>query len=161
MILDRNLIVSGSVGGTALAPALTGQTVTGASAVVSTDTIDLSVNRDIGAGDNKPKARLQVTTTFAGLTALRADIIVADNAALSTNVTVLGSSGDIPVADLAAGRAFVVELNARLTPPNLGRRYLGIRYTPTGTGSAGAIFGDFGWETQDGRKNHPSGFAVL
>jgi hypothetical protein len=161
MILDRNLIVSGSVGGTALAPALTGQTVTGASAVVSTDTIDLSVARDIGAGDGKPKARLQVTTTFTGLTALRADVIVADNAALSTNVTVIGSTGDIPVADLAAGRAFVAELNARLIPPNLGRRYLGIRYTPTGTGTAGAIFADFGWETQDGRKNHPSGFAVL
>lgn len=161
MIIDRNLTVSGSLSGTATAPTLTGQTVTGATAVLSTDTVDLSVARDIGSGNELVKARAAVTTTFTGLTALTIEVIVADDAALTTNVTVVGSSGAIPVASLTAGALFAVEMNPRLVAPNLGRRYMGIRYTPTGTGTAGAIFADFGMEYADGRKNYPSGFAVL
>jgi hypothetical protein len=37
---------------------------------------------------------------------------------------------------------------------------LGLRFTPTGTGTAGAILGDFGIDIQDGRKFYPSGFTV-
>ena len=161
MIIDRNLTVSGSLAGTATSPTLTGQTVTGASAVLSTDTVDLSVARDIGEGNDFLKARVAVVTAFTGLTALTVDVIVADDAGLTTNVTVIGSSGAIPVASLVAGALFAIELNPRLVAPALGRRYMGLRYTPTGTGTAGAVYADFGMEYQDGRKFYASGFAVL
>lgn len=159
MILDNNLIVSGTVGGTALSPTITGQTVTGASAVLSTNTIDLQNARDIGEGNDLLKARATVITAFTGLTALTIEIIQADDAALSTNVNVFGSSGAIPVASLTAGKLFEIEMNARIG--STGQRYLGLRYTPTGTGTAGAILADFGAEYQDGRKFYTSGFAVL
>jgi len=166
MIFDSALIVSGSVGGTALAPAITGQTVTGASAVLSTNTIDLSSGgtpsgqvRDIGEGNDLVKALVEITTAFTGLTALTVEVIQADDAALSTNVTVVGSSGAIAVARLIAGARFEVELNARIG--STGQRYLGLRYTPTGTGTAGALLGHFGAEYTDGQKFTGGGYAVL
>lgn len=159
MYLDRNLIVSGSIGGTAAAPSITGQTVTGNSAVVSTNTIDLLEASDIGEGDEFLRARANVTVAFTGLTALTIEAIQADDAALTSNVTVIGSSGAIPVASLTAGALFEINLNSRIA--SRGQRYLGLRYTPTGTGTAGAILGDFGIDIQDGRKFYPSGFTVL
>jgi hypothetical protein len=87
MYMDRNLIVSGSVTGPAGSTTITGQTVTGSSAVVSTNTIDLQENSDIGEGDDFLRARAIVATAFTGLTALTIEAIQADDAALSTNVT--------------------------------------------------------------------------
>lgn len=159
MILDRNLIVSGTIAGTALSPTVTGQTVTGASAVVSTDSIDLTQARDIMEGNDFLKLRAQVGTAFTGLTALTIEIIQADDAALTSNVTVVGSSGAIAVARLTAGARFVVEGNARIG--STGQRYLGARYTPTGTGTAGTLVAEFGDQVQDGQKFYASGFAVL
>jgi hypothetical protein len=159
MILDNNLIVSGSVGGTALAPVISGQTVTGASAVLSTNTVDLTKARDLFEGNDLIKLRALITVAFTGLTALTVEIIQADDAALSSNVTVVGSSGAIPVANLGAGKRIEVEGNSRIG--STGQRYLGVRYTPTGTGTAGAILGEFGDQVQDGLKNYPGGFAVL
>jgi hypothetical protein len=159
MILDANLIVSGTVGGTATAPSITGQTVTGASAVLSTNTVDLTNARDLFEGNDLIKARLAIITTFTGLTALTVEIIQADDAALSSNVTVVGSSGAIPVASLAAGKRFEIEGNARIA--STGQRYLGLRYTPTGTGTAGAVLGEFGDQVQDGLKFYTGGFSVL
>jgi hypothetical protein len=158
MYMDRNLIVSGSVTGPAGSTTITGQTVTGSSAVVSTNTIDLQENSDIGEGDDFLRARAIVATAFTGLTALTIEAIQADDAALSTNVTPIGSSGAIPVASLTAGALFEIQLNSRIG--SKGQRYLGLRFTPTGTGTAGAILGDFGIDIQDGRKFYPSGFTV-
>ena len=159
MYTDANLLVSGVLAGTAITPTITGQTVTGASAVLSTNTIDLLTARDIGEGNDLLKARVEVVTAFTGLTALQVDVIQADDAALSSNVAVIGSSGAIPVASLTLGARFEVELNARIG--SKGQRYMGLRYTPTGTGTAGAVVGDFGDGYTDGQKFYPSGFAVL
>ncbi len=161
MLIDANLVVSGSIAGTATAPTLTGQAVT--ATAVSTNTIDLTSTRDIGEGNELLKLRALLTASFATLTSLTIEAIVADDAALSTNVTVIGSSGPIPVAQLLIGERFSVELNPRLAgTARLGRRYLGARYTVVGTNaSAGAVFAEFGTTVQDGLKNYPSGFAVL
>lgn len=161
MILDANLIVSGSIAGTATAPTLTGQAVT--VTAVSTDKIDLTTARDMGEGNDLLKLRTLITASFATLTSLTIEAVIADDAALSTNVTVIGSSGAIPVAQLLIGERFNVELNPRLAATaRLGRRYLGARYTVVGsTATAGAVFAEYGNATQDGLKNYPTGFAVL
>ena len=154
MYVDNNLIVSGSV---SAAGAVTSQTVTGAGAVLSTNTIDLGVARDIGAGEDF-FLRVEVTTAFTGLTALDIEAIVADDAALSVNVTSIGALKGVPVAQLTAGARFAVDTSPQLRQQ--GRRYLGARYTPTGTGTAGALFGDFGIDTQD-QKTYASGISVI
>ena len=155
MIIDNFLTLSGSwASGT-----WTGQTVTGASAVLSTNTVDLSQARDIGEG-GELNLRVGVTTGFTGLTALTIEAIVADDAALTTNVTVIGSAGAVPVASLTTpGQRVVLGLNPRIA--SKGQRYLGVRYTPTGTGTAGALIAELGTDIADGQKFYPVGFAVL
>lgn len=160
MLIDANLVVSGSIAGTATSPTLTGQAVT--ATAVSTDKIDLTVARDIGEGESL-KLRALITASFNTLTSLTIEAIVADDAALSTNVTVVGSTGAIPLAQLLIGERFNIELNPRLAgTARLGRRYLGARYTVIGTNpTLGAVFAEFGTATQDGLKNYPVGFSVL
>ena len=155
MYCDNFLLVSGAI---SAAGVVSGQTVTGASSVLSTNTVDLGQARDMGSGEDF-YARAQVLTAFTGLTALEIQAIVADDAALSSNVTVVGSTGAIPVASLTAGARFAWEINPRIA--SKGQRYLGVRYVPTGTGTAGAVFADFGIEIQDGQKFYPAGFSVL
>lgn len=154
MIIDNFLALSGSWSNGTWTP----QTVTGASAVLSTNTVDLLQNRDIGEGAEM-NLRVGVPTAFTGLTALTIEIIVADDAALTTNVTVIGSSGAIPVASLTSGSRFAVGANPRIGSKS--QRYLGARYTPTGTGTAGALIAELGTDVQDGQKFYPAGFAVL
>lgn len=158
MIMDGNLIVSGTVGGTATSPSLTGQAVT--ATAVSTNTIDLAQARDLFEGNDMVKARFFLTAAFATNTSLTFEIIVASDAALSTNVKVVGSSGAIPVASLTAGATFFVEGNAQIG--SLNQRYLGVRYTIGGSNATtGAVLADFGDAVQDGKKFYPVGFAVL
>lgn len=155
MYVDNNLVVSGSVSATG---AIAFQTVTGASAVLSTNTIDLGSARDIGAG-NDLYLRVEVGTVFAGLTALDLEAIVADDAALTVNVTSIGAIKGVPVASLVAGARFAVDCGPQIG--SNGRRYLGARFTPTGTGTTGTIFADFGIEDQDTGKQYPVGFSII
>lgn len=157
MILDRNLIVSGSVGGTATSPTITGQAIT--ATAVSTDTIDLSQNRDIVQGNDLLKMNVLIPAAFNNLTSLTIEMIQTDNADLTGNVTVIGSAGAVPLAQLTAGRRFALEGNPRLG--SLGQRYLGARYTVAGTApTTGSVFAAFNSEVQD-FKVYPVGFAVL
>lgn len=173
MFVDNNLNLSGSItqiigapGGPGQVTAtITGQTITGASAVLSTSSLDLTQKRDIGEGADL-YARFQVTTTFTGLTALDIQIVSADDAALSTNLTVHNSLQAIPVAQLTAGVSFALGFTPYISPqgPNTdskSQRYWGFRYVPTGTGTAGAVFADIGIEIQDGKDFYPSGFSII
>lgn len=156
MYADALLYLSGAqVAGTTTFAA---QTVTGAVAVISTNTIDLGVARDIGQGNNL-YARMQVGVVFAGLTALLVEVIVASDAALTTNIAVVGSSGAIPVASLVANSRFAVQINPILA--GKGQRYMGVRYTPTGTGTTGSVTTDIGTDFQDGAKFYATGIAVI
>jgi hypothetical protein len=157
MIQDARLLVSGSISSSD--NSITGQTVTGTdTTVLSTNTVDLSVNRDIGEGHDV-HARIQVATAASGGTSVEVQVVTADNAALSTNLTVIGSTGAIPVASAAAGARFALQINPRIA--SKGQRYLGLRYVLVGAVSAGAYVGDFGVGIQDGQKFYPSGFAIL
>lgn len=133
------------------------QTVTGASAVLSANTLDALQNRDLGGGKSFP-VLFQVGTAFAGLAALEMQIITADDAGLTTNVNVLGSTGAIPVAALTAAARFYASINPR--PGNKGQRYIGCRYVPTGTGTAGTISAQIGGDVGDFKPVYPTSYSV-
>lgn len=155
MYVDNNTLVSGSISGNTLTP----QTVTGTSITVnSTNTIDLGTNRDIAAGIDWPTLHAIVGTAVSGGTSVEVRAVAADDAALSSNVTVIGSSGPIAVASLTAGKRLAIELNAQIG--SKGQRYLGVQYVLTGAVAAGTWTAFFGLDTQDGQKFYPSGFSV-
>jgi len=156
MIVDAALALSGSI----LGNTVTGQNVYASSAsVLSTNTVDLGIARDIGEGSDFVFGRFEVTTAFAGGTSAEFQVIAADDAALTSNVTVIGTTGAIPVASLTAGARFACDVNPRIA--SKGQRYLGLRTVNVGANTAGAIYGDIGAEIQDGQKFYGSGFAVL
>ncbi len=154
MMVDALLAVAGSI---------TGNTVTGqavfanAATVLSANTVDLLQARDIAEGRDL-YGRVEVTTAAAGGTSMEFQFIVADDAALSVNVTQIATTGAIPVASLTAGARFVAKLNPRLG--SLSQRYLGMRCVNVGANTAGAVYADVGSEVAD-FKVYPSGFAVL
>ena len=163
MYVDALLALSGSITGNAV----TGQNAFSAgTTVLSTNTIDLASGgvpsgqvRDIGAGSDFVFGRFEVTTAAVGGTSIECQIITADDAALTTNVKVIGTTGPIPVASLTVGARFVCQINPVIG--SKGQRYIGARYASVGTTTAGAFYADIGPDYQDGAKFFPSGFAVL
>ncbi len=125
---------------------------------VSTDKIDLSVARDIGEGQDL-FMNFAVTTAFSGGTSVKFEVVIADDAAISSNVEVVGSSDAVLTAALVAGKNEAVRINPKIA--SLGRRYLAARYTVSGTYSAGKVTADVVMDIQDGRKFYASGFAVV
>jgi hypothetical protein len=157
MYVDNNLLLSGAV---SAAGVISGQTVAATdSSVLSTNTIDLGVARDMGEGSEFIYARSEVLTAASGGTSVEIQVIATDAANLTGNVTVVGTSGAIPVASLTLGSRWAVNINPRLA--SKGQRYLGVRYVTVGAVAAGAYFTDVGLEIQDGQKFYPNGFAVL
>jgi hypothetical protein len=144
MITDKLLRVS------------TDQAVT--TTAVSTDTVDLSVARDMGEGGDL-YMNFAMTEAFAGGTSTNFEVIIADNSALSSNVVVIGASGAIVTASLTLGTNVAVRLNPQIA--SLGKRYLGARYTVSGTNTAGTVVADIVMDVQDGKKFYASGFAVV
>lgn len=124
---------------------------------VSTDTIDLSIARDIGEGENL-YMNFAVTTALAGGTSVKFETIVSDAADLSSPV-VVGSTDAVVTASLVAGYNTAVRINPMVG--SLGKRYLGARYTIVGTFTAGKVTADIVHGIQDGKKSYASGFSVV
>lgn len=112
---------------------------------LSTNTIDLGASgtspilgqlaaRDVGQGEPLDLL-VQVVTTATGGTSVQAQVVQADDAALSSNLEVLAESGVIPTAQLVAGYQFKVAF----VPIGVTKRYLGVRYVTVGTHTAGAV----------------------
>ena len=154
MYVDNNTLVSGSITGNTLTP----QAITGTGNILSSNTIDLGQARDVGEGTEYPFLHAIIGTAVAGGTSTEIQAVIADDAALSTNVTVVGSSGAIATASLTAGKRVAVPVIPQIG--SLGRRYLGVRYVVTGTNSAGTVTAFYGLDLQDGQKFYPSGFSV-
>jgi len=125
---------------------------------VSTNTIDLSQIRDIGEGDDL-FMNFAVTAALTGGTSVKFEVIGATNAALSSGVVVLGSSDAIVTASLVAGYNAAVRMNPQIA--STGTRYIGARYTISGTYSAGTVTADIVTDIQDGKKFYASGFTVV
>lgn len=125
---------------------------------VSTDSIDLGTARDIGEGQDL-FMNFAVGTAFAGGTSVTFEVIVADNAALTSNPVVVGSSAAVVTAGLTAGKMEAVRINPQVG--SLGKRYMGARYTVSGTYTAGTVTADVVSDIQDGRKSYASGFSVV
>lgn len=125
---------------------------------VSTDTIDLSVARDIGEGQDL-YMNFAVTTAFAGGTSVKFEVIQATDAALSSGVEVIGSSDAVVTASLVAGYNTAVRINPQIG--SKGKQYIGARYTISGTYTAGKVTADIVMDIQDGKKFYASGFTVV
>ena len=152
MITDNFLRLSGSL----TAGSATGQTLT--TTANSTNVVDLSLARDIGEGEDL-YVQFTVGTVFAGGTNVVPTIVVAENDGLTTNPITIGSGGTILTATLAAGYTFAVRLNPIIA--SLGKRYLGVIYTISGTYTTGTMTADIVTNIQDGKKYYASGIPTL
>ena len=123
---------------------------------VSTNTVDLSVARDIGEG-TALYMNFAVTTAFTGSGTVTFEVITSASANLGTP-TVIGSSAAIVTASLTLGKNIVVTLNPDIA--GKGQRYLGARYTIAGTFNAGKVTADVVETIGDGQKYYASGFTV-
>lgn len=106
------------------------QSITGSAAV---DSANLIQHNSGGQGVEKEIIDVYVSTPFAGLTALQVSVYDCDTSGGA--YALLVQSKPIPVASLVASKDPIFKF---LLPP--GRRaWTKIVYTPTGTGTAGAV----------------------
>ena len=124
---------------------------------VSADTIDLSVARDIGEGEEL-YMNFAVTTALAGGTSVKFEVVQSASADLSSP-TVIGSTDAVVTASLVAGYNTAVRINPQIG--GKGQRYIGARYTIVGTFTSGAVTADVVKNIQDGKKFYASGFTVV
>jgi len=133
MILDSALLLSGSI---SAAGVLTGQSVTGAGNVLSTNTIDLAPltiggnqAADYGAGEQFEVVISILAAPTVG-TSVQFQLIQADDAALTTNVQVIRQTDAFPIASLPVNT--VVPMTFDPVAPYPPKRYVGIRYVNVG-----------------------------
>lgn len=130
---------------------------------VSTNTIDLGTNRDIGAGEDLYVViNTDVAAVAAGAATVQFQVITSAAPAL-TSPTVISQTDLIPKTDLTIGRKPIVLCinSAVLNSQPIGQRYLGVQYT-VGTGplTAGSFTAFVTDSDVSVNKNYPSGFSV-
>jgi hypothetical protein len=122
-----------------------------ATTIVSGSSIDTTgATKQLQSADLGEGQPLYLNVTFinavVGGTGMDVQVISADDAALTTNVTVLATSGPIGKVD-----------------PRTLRRYVGGQVVSVGTTTAGSVNGGIGPFTGDRSKqqNYQSGYAIL
>ena len=155
MYVDSQTLVSGSINSSNV---LSGQNITGTGQLQSNNAIDLTRPRNIALGTTL-YMNWQVQEAVVGATNVEVQIIAADNSALTTNVQVLGSTGNIAVAGLTPGVRG--SLAASVRTADIGRRYVGARYAISGTATAGRILAHINHEATDGLVHYPAGAQIL
>lgn len=123
----------------------------------STNTIDLSVARDVGEGKQLFMV-FTVTEAFNNATSVAVQVITSDAANLGTPT--IRAAQTVALASLTAGAQFVLPIPPAVA--SLGQRYLGAYYDVTGTApSTGKFTTDIVETFQDGKKYYASGFSVV
>jgi len=122
---------------------------------VSTNTVDLGVARDMGAGEDI-YVYFTVPVALAGGTSVTFQIITSAAANLGTP-TVVGSTAAVATASLVAGYKTAVRINPSVFAT--GQRYLGAQYTISGTYTSGTVTADVVHDIAD-FKTYASGFSV-
>ncbi|WP_443696438.1 Bbp16 family capsid cement protein [Pseudomonas sp.] len=160
MILDALLQFSGTTNPTA------GQSLAvGPSTVTSTNVIDLAgvgvgnTARDLGQG-NSLEIMIEVIQAFAGGTSMQVQLVCADDAGISVNVTTIVIDGAVPLANLTAGA--LLPLHWDRVAPFIARRYIALQYIILGTMTAGSVNSFVVTSVQDKGNNtlFNSGFSV-
>ena len=125
---------------------------------VSEDSVDLGVARDIGAGKQLYAVfTCEVAATSGGAPNIEFEMIVASDAALTTAIQSVGTSGVYLKAAIVIGKQVVVAINPILQ--SLGARYLGARFNASVALTAGTFTVDIVESISD-IKSYTSGFTV-
>lgn len=163
-IMDNLAVFSGAV---SAAGAISGQSVTGANTTVTGSNVydtqggsPTGQNIDLGKGE-KIETVFDVLVAFAGATSVEFQFVNADDTALSTNATVLSSTGAIPIASLVAGAQ--IPMNVPVADPRTVRRYVGVKYVIVGTiTGTPTVFASVQHRHGDiPQQSLKSGFAIL
>jgi len=155
MITDALTTLSGSIVGNTVS----GQSVTGTNTtVLSTNTYDLGVARDIGKGEAL-EVLCEILAAPTGGTSVQFQLVQADDAALTTNLQVIVQTDAIPIASLPIGTQ--VPLHVDRVDPYPARRYLGVRYALVGAIASTSVFATIAKSVADKQASYPSGFAIL
>jgi hypothetical protein len=130
---------------------------------VSTNTIDLSLARDIAAGEDLSIfVAVDEAATASGSATVDFQVISSAAANLGSP-TVLSATGPIGKAELTLGRK-LIELKvprAVLLAQPVGQRYLGIQYVvATGPLTAGKFTAGIVVDFQDQKVAYASGFSI-
>lgn len=145
----------------ALLQLATAQVVT--TAAVSTNTIDLSVARDMGPGTQLYAViTVDVAATAAGAATVDFQVITSAAANLSTP-TIIGTTGPLAKTELTIGRKpIVVPIpSAVLLAQPIGKRYLGLQFAiGTGPLTAGSFSVAITDSDVSSGKNYPAGYTV-
>lgn len=81
---------------------------------------------DVGKGmPLEVECQINTSCTSGGAATVQAQLVMADDDALTTNLTVLAQTDAIAVATLVKGYRFAI---AGTVPPGVSKRYIGIRY---------------------------------
>jgi len=91
---------------------------------LQTDVNGNSPAHDPGLADMGLDVRVDAAVTSAGAATVQAQVITADDQALTTNVTIIQQTDAIAKATLVAGYRFKL---GRL-PPGMSQRFLGVQY---------------------------------
>lgn len=160
MLCDVLLNTAGSITGNTVtfqSTNGTGTTIKGSSQIDTSGYTPSGTARDFGEGQAL-YGRFEIGTAASGGTSVEFQVVAADDAALSTNAVVIGTTGAIAVASATAGARFACPIAPRLA--SKGQRYIGTQVVTVGAVTAMTSFHDIGAEIQDGQKFYASGFAV-
>lgn len=160
MLFDALLLLSGAFSANL---AMSGQTPNGAGSILSTNTIDMgslplggNQGANVGRGEQIQCAFRVLSAPTVG-TSVEMQLIQADDAALTANVQVIGSSGPIPIAELPAGtQVIVTPAPARQQP----KRYVGARYVNVGAIATFSVMAGLVLDSQSAQTSNLSGFGI-
>ena len=162
MIFDALTLLSGAIG--VASGAMAGQAANGAGSILSTNTIDVgplplggNQNTELGTGTAMQLAVRVLSAPTVG-TSVQFQVIQADDAALTSNVQVLGQTDAIPIASLPAGTQVVLPV-PRPVPPG-AKRYVGARYVNVGAIATASYFAGLVLDVQSPNTILRTGFSV-